>query len=104
MLAQAKIRSKQNGIVLDIKESDIVAESICPALNIPIFYDCSRLCDNSPSIDRIDNTHGYIKGNVRVISWRANAIKGDATIEELMKVREYMYNNLIGQNNDKHTE
>lgn len=39
--------------------------------------------DSSPSLDRIDNTKGYVKGNVRVISWRANHVKGEATDQEL---------------------
>jgi hypothetical protein len=39
--------------------------------------------DNSPSLDRIDNTKGYVKGNVRIVSWRANRLKGNATDEEL---------------------
>ena len=40
--------------------------------------------DNSPSLDRIDNTIGYVKGNVRIISWRANQAKSDLTDQELI--------------------
>ena len=38
---------------------------------------------NSPSIDRIDSNKGYIKGNVRIISLRANMMKNDANLQEL---------------------
>ena len=41
---------------------------------------------NSPSLDRIRLELGYVKGNVRVISGRANLLKNDATIEELEAV------------------
>ncbi len=38
---------------------------------------------SSPTIDRIDNTRGYTKDNVLVVSHRANSIKSDATLDEL---------------------
>jgi hypothetical protein len=37
----------------------------------------------SPSLDRIDPSLGYIKGNVRWISTRANTLRSNATIDEL---------------------
>jgi len=46
--------------------------------------------DNVPSVDRIDPTKGYIKGNVEVISWRANHLKNNATVEELEAIVNYM--------------
>ena len=45
---------------------------------------------NGASIDRVVNTLGYIKGNVRVISRRANRMKGDSTIDDLMRMIAYM--------------
>jgi hypothetical protein len=39
--------------------------------------------DNSPSLDRVDNTIGYVKGNVRIVSYRANNLKSDASDQEL---------------------
>ena len=51
---------------------------------------------NSPSIDRIDSTKGYVKGNVKIISLRANMMKNVANLQELQKfcnnILNYMNN------------
>lgn len=93
MFSQVKKRAKEQGIIVEIEEKDIIIPELCPVLNIQLYNGHKKMIDNSPSIDRIDNSQGYIKNNIRVISWRANAIKGDATLSELEKVRDYMYNN-----------
>ena len=38
------------------------------------------------SIIRIDSALGYTRGNVWVISWRANMLKSNATIAELRQL------------------
>ena len=53
---------------------DIVIPEKCPVFLVPI---------EVPSIDRIDPSKGYIPGNVRIISMRANMLKSDATLEEM---------------------
>lgn len=45
---------------------------------------------DSPSLDRIKPELGYVKGNIRVISFKANSIKNDASIEELRQILQYM--------------
>lgn len=44
----------------------------------------------SPSIDRIEPHLGYVKGNVRTISFRANEIKKNATLAELRAIVAYV--------------
>ncbi len=44
---------------------------------------------DSPSLDRIDNTKGYMFENTIVISWRANALKSNATFDELRKLADF---------------
>lgn len=70
----------------------------CPILGIKLNYDgtnesksgYSGRMDNSPSIDRIDSNKGYTADNIHVISWRANRIKNDSTVEELRLLANYM--------------
>ena len=54
----------------------------CPYLDIDLVVGCIGGVDNSPSVDRIDNKKGYVKGNVQIISRKANQIKNNATFEE----------------------
>jgi hypothetical protein len=45
---------------------------------------------NSPSLDRIDNNKGYVKGNVIIVCSRANCIKNDGTWQEIMADRRIL--------------
>lgn len=88
----ARQRARKAGLEFTITRKDVKIPAVCPYLGIPIKLDASKTGGdwggnpNSPSLDRIDSTKGYEKGNVEVISWRANALKKDATPEELMKI------------------
>ena len=53
------------------------------------------MIDNSPNLDRIFPKKGYVPGNVRVISQRANRIKSDATVEEMRAVLRDMQKQAI---------
>ena len=95
LLIHAKYRAKVRGHEVTIEESDINIPIICPILGIPIFVE-GRInvragpSDNSPSLDRIDNTKGYIKGNVQVLSHKANTMKGSASPEDLIKFARWI--------------
>lgn len=90
MLNHARQRAKEKNIEFNIEISDVIIPVNCPLLNIPIFVSDVKLGPNSPSLDRIDSTKGYVKGNVMVISFRANTAKGNLSIAEL----ELLVNNL----------
>jgi hypothetical protein len=95
MLSKAKTRAKRRGLEFSLRLEDIKVPKTCPVLGIPLSYGWGRGCTrrknfNSPSLDRRNNTRGYTKDNVRVISLRANHLKGDASVEELKAVLAYM--------------
>lgn len=89
-----KSRAKIRNIPFNIDKSDIIIPEFCPVLGLKLSLvrgnDVTSNKANSPSVDKVNNKLGYIKGNIRVISYRANQLKNDATIEELEKVIAYI--------------
>jgi hypothetical protein len=83
LIYAAKDRAKRNGIPFNITHKDIQIPHCCPFLGIKIFPGVGKMTDNSPTLDRIQPDLGYTKGNVLVISNRANRLKNNATLEEL---------------------
>jgi hypothetical protein len=60
-------------------------------LGIPIVVGAGRNAHpNCPSVDRLDNSLGYTKDNIFIISNRANLLKKDATVDELKALVRYM--------------
>jgi len=90
LITHAKIRARKLGILFDITKSDIEVPEFCPILGIKLEVADGKIADSSPTIDRIIPELGYIKGNVMVISWRANRIKNNATVEELRKIANWL--------------
>lgn len=85
MLVHSRDRAQRKGLALDLTVEDIVIPERCPLLGVKLAPRGSPLSkrDLCPSLDRIRSSLGYVKGNVWVISFRANRIKCDATLEEL---------------------
>ena len=66
-------------------------------LGIELDYFAEVRKEASASFDRVDNTKGYIPGNVLVISWRANRIKNDGTAQEHRQIADFIdKHNLVG--------
>jgi len=80
-----KSRARKFGIAFNLTIDDIVVPATCPVLGIPLITGSADR-DQWPSVDRIKPVLGYVKGNVRVISYRANQLKNDATAAELVLV------------------
>ena len=93
MLWRAKQHARQAGRESTIEEADIQTPTRCPILGLELDYNAGKHNPNSASLDRIDNSKGYVKGNVITISFRANALKRDASLAELNAIANF-YNAL----------
>ena len=90
LVRAAKARAKKKGIPFDITIEDFTLPEKCPLLEIPLTVGYGSSQENSYSLDKIIPELGYVKGNVWVISNKANAIKNNASLEEL----QLLVNNL----------
>lgn len=90
ILQSARVRAKRQNLPFDLELEDIEVPPVCPVLGIKLEIGTKGFHPNSPSADRLKPELGYVKGNVRIVSWRANAIKRDATLDELRRIVAYM--------------
>jgi hypothetical protein len=86
----AKRRAKLKGIEFSITPEDIIVPNLCPIFGIELNFGTKIEWESSPSLDRINPNLGYIKDNIKVISWKANRLKTNASVEELEKIIKYM--------------
>lgn len=90
LLSSVKNRAKVKGWEFNLELSDIVIPEFCPISGLKLIKGVGRPTDSSPSLDRIDNSKGYVKDNVKVISQRINRRKSDLSLEEIRKLGEYI--------------
>ena len=108
LVKNAKHRAKDKNIPFNI-DLDYIRSMVgenaelashCPVFGIPLEWSCQRNQGRgphpyAPSIDRIDPERGYVKGNIKIISFRANQIKSDASPSELKLVAAYCSKALV---------
>ena len=89
---------RDRGLDIDIEgldglkylQSIFPKDYICPALGITMKWNNSPHQGDSPSLDRLDPSKGYIRGNLAWISERANTMKHDATLEEVEALAKWL--------------
>lgn len=86
LLRGARDRALAKGIPFTLTEEDFEVPEFCPVLGMKLAIGTGRgPAPHSPTLDRMNPLLGYVPGNVQVISSRANAMKNDATPDELRK-------------------
>ena len=90
MWLAARYRAKRKNLPFTLKPEDIVVPEFCPVLGIRLAPGNAGWAPGSPSLDRIKPLAGYVKENIRVISWRANNLKSNGTAEEFERIAAYI--------------
>jgi hypothetical protein len=88
-----KVRAARKGLPFNLEESDIVIPEVCPVLGIPLKWG-DGLQECTPSVDRLIPELGYVKGNCKVISMKANRLKSNATVDQFKALIAYVEGNL----------
>ncbi len=99
MWHSARNRAKKQGLPFTIGVEDLKIPKFCPVLGMELKRGTVKNRNSSPSLDRIIPELGYVPGNVVVVSFRANRIKNDSSIEELLLVAAF-YDKLLKAPND----
>lgn len=73
----------------DFIESKLIVGT-CEVTGLPFdmkpMGNASRKNPFAPSLDRIDNTKGYVRSNVRLVLWAVNLMHGEMTDEQLVEM------------------
>jgi hypothetical protein len=87
LLIPAYVRSRKRGIPYTLTWDYVqsIWTDTCPYLGIPLRHGTLKLTKHSPTLDRIEPALGYVEGNIEVVSYLANAMKRDATPEQLIR-------------------
>lgn len=92
LLYAARRRAKRDNLPCTISEEDILIPEFCPALGIKLEGGKGKIgpSPSAPTLDKIDPSLGYVKGNIQVISHKANAMKNNASYDELVKFANWI--------------
>ena len=82
LICGAMRRSEKMGLPFSIDRNDFEIPENCPVFGFPLKSGNGVHAYNSPTIDRIVPELGYVKGNIQVISQKANSIKGSRSLDE----------------------
>jgi hypothetical protein len=92
-LNRAKRRARERGLLYDLNTRYLMSilTTHCPVFGTEFVFSGGVVATpQSPSLDRLDSSMGYVKGNVVVISVKANTIKSAYTAEDIAKVADWL--------------
>lgn len=86
----ARRRAAKRGLPFSLRFEDLVVPVRCSVLGIRLEKGTRKRHGNSPSLDRIVPSRGYVPGNVAVISLRANTLKNSGTAAEHRQIADWI--------------
>lgn len=88
----AKHNANKANLPFNLEVDDILIPEFCPYLGIALtkIYGQGHL-DTNASVDRIIPSLGYVKGNIQIVSRKANRMKNNASIPELLLFAENIH-------------
>lgn len=91
-LRMAKMRAAEKGMEFNLTEDDLLPLPVlCPILDIPLAWtNLEKVVDDSPTLDRKDNSRGYVADNVWWVSHMANTMKRNADPETLLRFANWV--------------
>ena len=97
-LTNAKSRAKRDNVPynLTIAYLESIVTDTCPIFGTPFVWGASGLGkgntrDDTPTLDRILPELGYIEGNVAFLSYRANRVKDNGTMQEHYDIADWIW-------------
>jgi len=87
---RAVLKNIEHTLTLEQLKAIYPADNKCPVFGTELQFGNAGFREHSPSIDKIDPNKGYTLDNVQIISWRANRLKADASINELEMLLAFM--------------
>lgn len=92
MMKSAQARALRDSVPFDLSiDTFPVIPERCPVLGVRIQPNSrSGPQPSSPTLDRIIPSKGYVLGNVRIISHKANTIKNNGSLAEVAAVADYI--------------
>lgn len=89
LIMWAKSKCKKRKIPFNLGDNDLVFTGKCAIFGTELVISGDNL-DNSPTLDRINPSLGYVRGNVQIVSHLANRIKSSATLDQLEQIVMYV--------------
>jgi hypothetical protein len=97
-LNNARGRARRDNVPFDITYEylESIATDECPVYGIMFEWGTSNLGrgktkENCPTLDRILPNKGYVKGNVAFISYKANRIKDNGTMQDHYAIADWIW-------------